>query len=283
MAAHAIRKTTTTGLGFVQASASGLREGVPEVTSLITGLIAIVLLCGGVLLGSFLRDRLPDHHVRDDSKEVVKTASGMIATLVALIVGLLVSSSKAALDQANEGLTQAGAKVILLDQVLSRYGPEAKPIRGRMKELMQVSIERLWPSRREPKEGTAVVERSTGMDEIQSMIEQLTPSDEPHRAIRTRALDTCNELMQSRWLMIEKAQTSLPVPFLVMLIFWLTVLFTGFGLLAPRNPTTVTCLFVCAISMAGAIVLILEMNRPFEGAIQASPGPLLKAVSVIGR
>jgi hypothetical protein len=252
-------------------------------TSLVTCLITVVLLCGGALLGWYLRDRLPDHHVRDDSKDVVKTASAMIATLVALVIGLLVSSSKSAFDQANEGIAQAGAKIILLDRTLKRYGPETTPIRGRMKEAVQTSIERLWPSGKGPKEGMSGVERNTGMEEVQGMIEQLTPNDPSHAIIRTQALQACNDLMQSRWLTIEKAQTALPTPLLVMLISWLIVLFTSLGLLAPRNATTATCLFVCAVSMAGAIFFLMEMNRPFEGLIEASPGPLRKALSLIGR
>ncbi len=252
-------------------------------TSIIIALITIFLLFAGILLGSHLRGRLPDHHLRDDSREVVQAATGMIATLVALIVGLLVSSSKASLDQANDGLSQAGAKIILLDQALARYGSETMRIRKRMKESLQATIELLWPMRPRDRPAMTVVERSTALDEVLGMIEQLNPTDETHRAIQSRALITCSELLQSRWLMIEKAQTALPTPLLVMLIFWLAVLFTGLGLLAPRNPTTITCLFVAAFSMAGAIVVLIEMNRPFEGLIQASPGPLLKAVSVIGR
>jgi hypothetical protein len=115
------------------------------------------------------------------------------------------------------------------------------------------------------------------------MIEQLSPPDEARRAIRSHSLQICSELVHSRWLMIEQAQTALPAVFLGMLIFWLTVLFASLGLLAPRNLTTWTCLFVCALSMAGAIYLILEMNRPLEGAVQISSAPLQKALSVIGK
>ena len=81
--------------------------------------------------------------------------------------------------------------------------------------------------------------------------------------------------------MIEQAQATLPTVFLGMLIFWLTVLFIGLGLLSPGNATTYFCLSICAVSMAGAILLILEMNRPLEGAIRVSPAPLRKALSVI--
>ena len=121
------------------------------------------------------------------------------------------------------------------------------------------------------------------MDDVHDMIVQLAPHDEAHRVLRSQAISTCIELAQSRWLIIEQAQTTLPTAFLAMLIFWLTVLFASLGLLAPRNATTWSWLFVCAVSMAGAIYLILELNRPLEGAVQISPAPLRKALSVIGK
>jgi hypothetical protein len=251
--------------------------------SLPTALITLACLCAGMMLGSLIRSRLPEDHLRDDSKDVVKTAAGMIATLVALVIGLLVSSSKSSYDQAGSGLTQEGARIILLDRALRRYGPETKAIRERMREGIATSVEGLWPTGRGQKPSPAVAEHGTHMDHVHDMILQLAPQDEARRAIRSYALQTCGELMQSRWLMIEQAQTTLPTVFLGILIFWLTVLFSSLGLLAPRNATTWTSLFVCAVSMAGAIYLILEMNRPFEGAVRISPAPLLKALSVIGQ
>jgi hypothetical protein len=252
-------------------------------TPFITTLITVASLCGGVFLGSVLRERLPDHHLREDSREVVKTASGMIATLVALVIGLLVSSAKSSFDQANDGITQVGAKMILLDRTLRRFGQETTPIRLRMKATIEGAIERLWPSGRRSGEGIAAVEQGTGIDEVHEMIEHLAPLDDRHREMRGQALQACNDLMQSRWLMVEKAQTALPTPLLVILILWLTVLFTTLGLLAPRNLTTAFCLFVCAVSMAAAILLMMEMNHPFEGLIQASPAPLQKALSIVSR
>jgi hypothetical protein len=250
--------------------------------SLFTSLLTLACLCAGTLVGSLIRSRLPDYQLRDDSKDVVKMASGMIATLVALVIGLLVSSSKSSFDQASSGVTQIGAKIILLDRALVRYGPETKAIRERMREEVAASIERLWPTGRGVNPSLAAVEHGAGMDDVLDMIERLAPSDDARRAIRSHALQICGELVQSRWLMIEQAQTTLPMIFLAMLIFWLTVLFASLGLLAPRNLTTLSCLFVCAVSMAGAIYVILEMNRPLEGAVQVSPAPLRKAVSVIG-
>ncbi len=250
--------------------------------SLITALITLASICAGTILGSLMRDRLPDHHLRDDSRDVIKTASGMIATLVALVIGLLVSSSKSTYDQASGGVTQIGAKLILLNRLLERYGPETKPIRERMREGIATTVEQLWPDEGATP-GLAAIEKPTGMDDVNDLIVQLTPRDEAHRLLRTQAVTTCIELAHSRWLIVEQAQIKLPTAFLGMLIFWLTVLFASLGLLAPRNVTAWCCLFVCAVSMAGAIYLILEMNRPLEGAVQISPAPLRKALSVIGK
>ena len=250
--------------------------------SLITALITLASLCAGTLLGSLIRSRLPDDHLRDDSRDVIKTASGMIATLVALVIGLLVSSSKSTYDQASAGVNQIGAKAILLDRVLERYGPETKAIRDRMREGIATNVEQLWPTGGGNPSLTAI-EQTTGMDDVHDLIMRLAPRDEAHRILRSNALATCIELAHSRWLIIEQAQTTLPAAFLAMLIFWLTVLFASLGLLAPRNATTGCCLFVSAVSMAGAIYLILEMNRPLDGAVQISPAPLHKALSVIGR
>jgi hypothetical protein len=173
-------------------------------------------------------------------------------------------------------------EVILLDSVLERYGPETKAIRERIKEGIAARIEQLWPTGG-LNPNLAAIERPAGMDEVHDMIQQLAPQDEVHRILRSHAATTCIELAHSRWLIIEQAQTMLPMAFLGMLVFWLTVLFASLGLLAPRNASTWCSLFVCAVSMAGAIYLILEMNRPLEGAVQISPAPLQKALSVIGK
>ena len=210
--------------------------------SLTAALITLACLCAGMLLGSLIRHRLPENHLRDDSRDVIKTATGMIATLVALVIGLLVSSSKSAYDQASAGVTQIGARVILLNRLLERYGPETKAIRERMREGIAGSVEHLWPADGRP--NLAGIEGPTGMDDVHDLIVQLSPADEAHRVLRSHAIATCIELAHSRWLIIEQAQTTLPVVFLGMLIFWLTVLFASLGLLAPRNPTTWCCLFV---------------------------------------
>lgn len=246
-------------------------------------LITLGCTITGMLLGMYLRPVLPDHHTRDESKDAVKTAAGMMATLVALIIGLLVSSAKSSFDSANATITQGGAKLLTLDRILAKYGPEASAIRVDLRQTVAVGIERIWPSESFHKPDLAGLEKATGMEDVFDKIRNLAPQTEAQQYLKSQALQLSADLMQSRWMVIEQSQNELPTVFLVLLAFWLTVLFTIFGLLAPRNVTSIMALSICAISMAGAIYLILELNRPLEGAIKVSSAPFQKALSLMGK
>jgi hypothetical protein len=82
---------------------------------------------------------------------------------------------------------------------------------------------------------------------------------------------------------LGSAGGAVPAPFLVVVIFWLTVTFTSFGLYAPRNATVLAVLGVAAMSVAGAVFLILELDGPFEGVIKVSSGPFRYALANLGQ
>ena len=91
------------------------------------------------------------------------------------------------------------------------------------------------------------------------------------------------DLGKMRWLMFEQGSTSISLPLLAVLVFWLAIVFTSFGLFAPTNPTVIATLFFCALSVSAAIFLILEMYTPFEGLIQISSAPLRNALAHLGQ
>ncbi len=251
--------------------------------SIIVTLIAFACMSGAVLLGMFVHSRLPQHHLSDESKDVLKVAVGLIGTLVALVLGLLVSSAKSSVDSLNAGVTQGGAKTILLDRLLQRYGrEETKEVRKLLRDAIARGVATIWPT-----EGTARVdmksfETTVPMEDVERKLRALTPRDESQRAIQSQALQITNEVQQLRWLLFEQTQQSLPTLFLVILILWLAILYFGFGLLAPRHATTVAALLVCALCVSGAIFLILEMSTPLGGVIRVNSGPLEKALSLLG-
>ena len=251
--------------------------------SLNIALISAACIFSGVLLGLWLQSLLPNHHLTADSKDTVKLGAGLLATLSALVLGLLVSSAKSSFDTMNTEIMQGSAKLIYLDRVLADYGPETKSLRERLRANTAAGIQTIWPETKIPNSGVAAFEKMNGMEMLQIKILGLTPTNALQRLMLQQAEQTCTELRQSRWLIIEQTQNHLPMPFLVMLLFWLTALHFSFGLFAPRNTLVIIVLFICAVSVSGAIFLIFEMNHPLSGFIKVSGAPMLKALHHLGQ
>ena len=238
---------------------------------------------GGAVLGLWLSSLLPEHHLRDNSKDTVKVVAGMIATLAALVLGLLVASAKNSFDAVNTEITQSSTKVIVLDRVLAAYGPETKDAREQLRRGVAAIIETVWPEEKTGEAGLAGIERSNRIEGLQTKLRELTPATDTQRQLLSQAQQIIGDLVQSRWLVIEEAQSALPMPFLVVVLFWLTVLHMSFGLLAARNATVVTVLLISALSVSGAIFIILEMNHPLQGMIKVSSAPMRKALEHLGQ
>src|SRR6266849_11021403 len=115
-----------------------------------TSIAWIVLACvfGGALLGVVLRRVLPEHHLNSDSKDVIKLAMGLTATMAALVLALLISAAKSSYDAQRNEVTQLSANIVLLDRVLAHYGPETKEARAMLKQSVAGMIDRIWPEDR---------------------------------------------------------------------------------------------------------------------------------------
>ena len=100
----------------------------------LTALIVFACLIAAVLLGRTLRGLLPEDHLSTESKDAVKLAMGLVATMSALVLGLLVSSAKGAYDTERSEVIQMAAKVTFLGRVLAAYGPEAAGVRAQLRE-----------------------------------------------------------------------------------------------------------------------------------------------------
>ena len=246
-------------------------------------LISAACIFGGAVFGLLLGGILPAQHLRDNSKDTVKVATGMIATLAALVLGLLVSSAKSSFDTVDTAITQSGAKIILLDRALANYGPETKDIREHLRSTVVAGIEMFWPGEKAEGSGLAGFERTNAMEMLQAKIRELTPATDLQRELLSQADKLSGDMLESRWLLIAQAQRAVPRTFLVVLLFWLTMLHISFGLLAPRNATVITVLFICALSVSAAIFITLEMNNPLQGTMKVSSAPLRKALEHLGQ
>jgi hypothetical protein len=231
--------------------------------------------------GILLRRALPQTHLSADSNNAVSKGMGLVATMAALVLGLLVSSAKTFYDSQSTELTEMSAKVILLDRMLAHYGPETKEVRDVLRGTVADSINRIWPQERT--RPSKLVAPSTDPEALIAKIQALSPKDDSHRALQGQALSIGAGLIQTRWLMYEQQANSVSKPMLAILVFWLTAIFISFGLFTPRNATASTALFVAGLSVSGAIFLILEMYAPFGGLIEISSGPLRAALAQLGQ
>jgi hypothetical protein len=253
------------------------------ISSLTICLISAGCIFGGALLGLVLHGLLPEPHLRDASKDTVKVVAGMIATLAALVLGLLVGSAKNSFDATSNAITQNGAKIILLDRALAAYGPETKDIREQLRRTVAAGIEMFWPEEKNVGSGMTGFERANAMEMIQAKLRELTPATDAQRQLLSQAEQISSDMLQARWLLIAQAQSALPTPFLVVLLFWLTMLHLSFGLFAPRNATVIAVLLISALSVSGAIFIILEMNHPLQGMLKVSSAPMRKALEHLGQ
>lgn len=252
-------------------------------SSITISSIAFACVFGGALVAMFVKRCLPAHHLSAESKDVVKLGMGLIASLAALVMGLLIATSKGTYDSQSNAVKELSAKVIMLEGVLAKYGPETKETRELLRSAMTATEDRLWPSDGQHTASLAPGEARAALETMFDKIAALSPKDDAQRALKSRALDGTADLASARIRLFSQQDSPLPVPLLMVLVFWLTILFFGFGLLAPGNGTVVTMLLVCALSVSGAIFLMLELDTPFTGIMRVSSTPLRDALSLLGQ
>ena len=245
----------------------------------------IVFACvfAGALLGMGLRVLIPEHHLSADTKDVIKLGMGLIATMTALVLGLMIATAKSSYDMQDDAVKHTAARVLLLDRMLSSYGPETKGAREVLRQTVASRLAAIWPEDRFQRARLDAPETATADRTIEAAILQLAPQNDAQRWLQTQALRVGRDIMETRWLLLGSLGSSIPVHFLVVVVFWLTIIFASFGLLTPRNATVVAVLFLCALSVSGSMFLILEMDQPFEGMIKISSGPLRYTVAHLGR
>jgi hypothetical protein len=234
------------------------------------------VIVGGVCVGVVLRHTLPEHHLGADAKDVVRLGTGLVGTIAALVLGLLIASATSSYDSQSNQVQRLTADIILLDRLLEQYGPQAHMARILMRRAVNPLVERIWrdngPANDAPFEASAVGEGA--YIEIQG----LSAQSEVQRLLKARAVEVSNDLAQTRLSLFVQANSSIPAPFLAVLVFWLAVIFASFSLFSRLNPTVIVALVVFALSASGAIFLILELTQPFTGLMQISSSPLRNAL-----
>jgi hypothetical protein len=249
--------------------------------SSLTAAILLSSLVAAVLLGRTVRRHLPDHHLSGDSKDAVKLAMGLVATMTALLLGLLVSSAKGTFDTQRSEVIQMAAKVTFLGRVLAAYGPEAAEVRALFRDNVADGIHRMWPD--EPGARAELTPNAQAGEAFYGAIQRLSPHDDTQRSLKAQGASLAMDLGQLRMLLQAQMVPSIPMPLLLAVVCWLLIIFLSFSLLAPPNATTTLALVAAAVSVAGAVFLILELDRPLGGLIRISSEPMINALNQLAK
>lgn len=242
--------------------------------------VAFVIICGGAALGLMLRGLLPDAHLRTEVKDVVRLSMGLIGTIAALVLGLLVASAKTSYDAKSAKIKEITANIILIDTFLQEYGPEALPARRQLRATVGPTTERIWNEGDQAHPAPFVASRESRA--LYDAIQKLAPATDAQRFIQSRVVALSTDLAQARLTLYTQAGNSIQIQFLGVLVFWLAMILLSFSLFVRPEPVTIAALLVCALSVAGALFLLLEMDRPFSGIMAISDVPMRQALTPLG-
>jgi hypothetical protein len=247
-----------------------------------TAVATVVFACtfSGALLGVFLGRKLPPRHLTAETKDVVRLGMGLVGTIAALVLGLLIGSAKTFYDGQSEELARISANTVLLDSLLRHYGGETDEARGVLRAIVGRSLNRIWP-KAAARGDLSPRELHAGL--LYDKIQTLTPKDDRQRAIQSQALSIVFTLGQARWLVFEQTTAAPSNVLLLVMLLWLTSIFVSWGMYSPFNATTATVFAIAAFSVAGAMLLIQELYSPYGGLLRLSSEPLRLAYEAIGQ
>jgi len=247
----------------------------------VIGSISFVVIFGGVLIGMFCARRLPERHLSSETQTAITVSVAVIGTLSALVLGLMISAANTSYSKASDEVRDLSLQLIRVERNLRRYGPEATEARATLHIWAIAASQQLFPEKGKPPVSSETTIKL--LENVQDAVLDLRPENERQKYLRTLCLTLSSIMIQSRWA-LEQTGHSIPVPFLVLLIFWLAIVFASFGLFAPRNPTAIGALLLCSIAVAGGIALIEDLSTPGSGGlIQLPAESMRKALSEIAQ
>lgn len=232
---------------------------------------SIVFACSiaAIVVGLFLQTRIPAHHLDEDSRYTVNTVLVILGMLTAVVLGLLVASARQSLESKVDQLRHMAAKTVQLDRALAGYGAETREVRGLLRTLVEARIREIWQGRSaSEQELQSKLGQGRGTEVMQHQLLSLSPKGDAQSWFRSTALQITNDIAETRWLAFLNTNASIPLPFVVVMTFWLIAIFGCLSVFAPRNSNVIVTLGICALSVASAVFLIIEMDRPFGGFIR---------------
>lgn len=243
-------------------------------------LVMFAVILAATAAGIALNRILPEHHLSKESKEIIHLGIGVIVTLTALVLGLLVASAKSSFDSKSEEMRHGSVKILMVDRLLRAMGPTGVPARDSLSRWVENNAGAIWS----PDERKGSVEQgNTEWWEFHKQIRKLPPAEDGQKALQAKIIDAVDDLAETRWLLTEQQASTIQSPFLYVVAIWLGIIFASFGLFAPRNWTVYAVIGLSAFSLSTAVFLILELDQPFSGLLHISDAPLKLLLQEIHR
>jgi hypothetical protein len=246
----------------------------------LSAVVVFVVVLGAAVLGASLARAVPQDHLSGASWPPVAVGIGFIATMAAIVLGLLVASAKSSYDAKNNELQEAAARIVTLDRTLRQYGPETEHVRAMMRDFLKSRYSMRWV-RAEVARSDHQAPGTYGYEQVEHSLRALSPANAEQVALQTRALQLVDQIGASRWLLIAQSTENISLPLLITLVSWFAVIAGCTGLFAPRNGTTFAVGALCALAISVTIFLIMSMYHPFGGVLRLSDAPLRTALALV--
>jgi hypothetical protein len=242
--------------------------------------IAFVLIVISTLMGAFVRAKMPEHHLTGDSKEVIRLATALVATLTGLVLALMFAATRTSFEHTSAGISRLAVSFTELDEVLEDYGPAAAAIRKQLRADIQPLMDSIWQDDAVAA-GRPPASRRSHATSAAAMIRELQPANAAQASLQARALQIVQDISQTRLALLAQPPDSVSTPFVVVVVLWLMFIFTTFAMSSKPNATLTVVLCICILSASGALYLILELGLPFGGLMQVSNVSLRGALNPI--
>ena len=240
-------------------------------------LIAFACIFGAAALGVTIKGHLPEEYFDQRTRDIIKAARDVIVSVAALTLGLLIATAKTSFDERTHELRIEASKSLMMDRILYQFGPETRHARQLVREMLVNGAERIEHAMQHGVDEEKK-RRETIIDALHIEIISLRPKGDIQSELKAEAIAFSKDIMQARWMVHQSLISTIQLPLLFILVFWLSCIFFYLGLGASPNPGVIATLLLAAVSMSGAVYLTLAFDRPYQGLIRVSAEPFRLAL-----
>jgi len=245
----------------------------------LISIVIFVVTLGAALVGLAVHKRLPTEQKNDSARSIVGQVGGLVSLLLALVLGTLIGTSFAFFGAQKTNVEMLSAQILNLDQALAQYGPETKPLRGKLKENAQKAYDTFWGGGDADPALLSVSAPLAAGQATKTFLAGLTPTTDAQKQALAAANAAANQIQQQRVLLsLQVASHPVSPGLIIVLVIWAVVLFFGMGLFVEANGLVLSTLTFGAICVAFAVFLMLELGLPYTGLFRVSPAALQEAI-----